>query len=125
MPFIRLEPRHFVTVFRFFHLIRPLARLSGRLPEPLYLPLALLVFRQFKGIPALPVFIPGGKIPFLNLNIRLINRHNMIYAGIEQNPVMGNQNKPFLFAQIFSHLFSSPQIQMVRRFIDQQKFCVP
>ena len=101
--------------------IGPLRLFSGRLFQTGYLRLQLFVLRLLKGILPLLILHPCGKIPPAHLDIGSIDRQDMIHAAIQECSVVGYQDKPPLGIQIPAHQLPPPDIQMVRRLVNQQE----
>ena len=61
------------------------------------LPFQFFIFREFKGVLPLLVFVPGGKVAPADFDVGLVDGQNMVNTPIQKGPVMGYQNKA-LFA---------------------------
>ena len=121
MPSVRTQSRYTLPFLGLFDLVRPARRPSRRLLKPLHFWLQLLILRLLHPVSCFLVHIPGSKIPLLYLDIHLIDRENMIHAGIQEIPVMRHQDESLLPVQISRDLPPSFHVQMIRRLVDQEK----
>ena len=80
-----------------------------------------LILRYLKGVLTLFIFPPGRKITLLYLEGDAVQHQNMVHAGIQQVPVVGNQQKSFFLTQVFLDNFSGSLVQMVCRLVDEQE----
>ena len=101
--------------------VRPCRLLPGSFLQPGNFPLEFFILRKFKGILPLLVLQPGGEIAFADLDACFVDRQNVIHAAIQKSAVMGHQNKALLGIQIPAYQLPAGKIQMVGRFINQQK----
>ena len=81
----------------------------------------LFIFCYCKIVLLLFIFPPGGKVARLHLNGTAIQHQHMVYAGIQQIPVMRNQDKALFRCKIPFYNFPALIIQMIGRFIYQKE----
>ena len=104
-----------------FVLIRPAGspvRRSGELPDLL---LMLLIFRDGESVRTFLILPPAAEISGLHLDGGAVQDQDVVRTGIQQIPVMGNQDISLLGSQIFLDDLPRSGIQMIGRLIDQQE----
>lgn len=101
--------------------VGPVGGALGSLFELTDLVLQAGILLFFVGFTAGEIFLSGGIVAAVDLDVREIEREHMVDGGVEKMAVVAHEDEAGLVAEIARHRFATGEIEMVRWFIDEGK----
>ena len=111
--------------FGCLHLVGPGAGAPGGLLEALDVLPEPVVFRLLELLLTFKILPPGAVVSALDLNIRPIQRQNVIHAVIQKAAVVGDQDKAPLPPEIGGGQRPALGVQVVGGFVNQREAPLP
>ena len=108
-------------MFTLLHRIRPTGGPLSGFTESKNLAFEFPVLVALEIIPVILIRPPGTEITLLNLNVRLVDRKNMVYAGVEQIAVVRDQDETLLGRQVIANGFSRVDIEAIGRLVQKKE----
>ena len=118
---VRADARIAGVEFALFSPVAPIRGAARSLCQPGGLFFQLGLLRPLKLVLPVAVLLPGAEIPRLYLDVRPVEREDMVHAAVEQGAVVGDQDKPLFPVQIPAHGVARLLVQMVGRLVDEQE----
>lgn len=105
--------------------LRPVRFLTRGGPKPGDILFQPLIFGPLIAVPAVAVFLPARIVSLLHLDVRPVNRKNMVNRPVEQIPVVGDQQESLLRGKVTGHPLPARRIEVIGRLVDQGKAVGP
>ena len=113
--------RGVIADFAVFAFDGPLVHLCGSLLQPPDFFQMFFVFGLLELVTALFILPPGGKVSALDFDALPVQDQDVVNAGVQKVPVVGDQEEAVLGGQILFHVFPGILVQVVCGFVDEQE----
>ena len=101
--------------------VRPLRLFAHRLPEAADVAFEPFVFGKLIGVLPLPVLPPAGEGPALHLDVRAVEREDVVHAAVEESAVVTDEDEALFPVQITADLRAPLDVEVVGRLVDEQE----